>query len=167
MTQNKIQREVTDPMWSGRLVQGCDRGWLYEDCTLEHLISHLDRARQVATKARVHEKISAEFEGHGVIASIQMVELAELFELVDSLQRYLPWVMAACVGYERPEGADGTPAHFEVVSAHRTIDRARQWMHYHQKLMSGLLVVKEHPVPVLSVFDPRAQPDRFAGDWVD
>lgn len=165
MTVNKIERDVDDPMWSGRLVQSCDGGWLYEDCTLGHLSSHLVAGMKVIEKLLHHEKLG--IEGHGVLPVRQAGQVASLFELLDSLQRCLPWVEAWCVGHEIDEGSDGTPAHFEVVSAHLHGYAAYNWKKAHAALMSETLIVKQWPVPVLSIFDPRADALRFAGNWVD
>lgn len=165
MTRNKINREPTDPMWSGRLVQGADNGWVYEDCTLEHLQSHLEAALILVKGMRDHEQPG--FEGHGVVFMSQAEKMANLFELVDNLQRYLPWVKAYAVGHEVPEQGSGEfviPAHFEATLACVSKDQAEKFALYLNKLgiLEQPVTVSLEPVPVLQIMSPKASPEWFA-----
>src|SRR5579862_9032928 len=120
MTTNKINRTPDDPMWSGRYVQGADGGWDYSECTFEHLESHLVAALRQSIQMYLDERPYPSLDGHGVVAESCMEQLASLFELVDNLQRYLPWIRANCVGWWVRDCKDGTPDHFEIKTAHRS-----------------------------------------------
>lgn len=169
MTANKITRDITDARWSGRLVEGAEGGWGDEDCTFEHLASHLKAAGKLVEKLAPDEYYAS--SGHGWVESENAAKMAKLFELLDSLQRYLPWVEAWCVGEERgvAETYDvtgrvfcTTPAHFLAISAHEDRCDATQWATYIQPLYpKHPLCVRQAKVPVLMVRHADAEPERF------
>lgn len=129
MTRNAIRRDHNDPHWSGRLVEGSDKGWDYDEQDFDHLSTHLDRAQYLVKKMR-----NKEFHGmdddHGIVGLDQAIEMAVLFETVDNLQRYLPWVMGWCVcrKYIISNPGDEQEEYFDVMTAHRTRESADEWV---------------------------------------
>lgn len=163
MTKNKLNRTPDDPMWSGRLVQGTDGGWEYSDCTLDHLASHLKKALNLVEYLSIKGwERTDDHEGHGVLSSEALSALAQLHETVDSLQRTLPWIDAWCVGFKMPAGKDGTPEHYEVITAHRSVGEANPWATEAQhRYPDKSLMIFKHPVPILQIIHPDATPDRW------
>lgn len=161
-TNHHLRRNHGDPYWSGRLVEGSEHGWDYEDCTTDHLIEQLEDALEHARLVQKSERTDAKFEGHGIVHQKAAWDLAWLFETVDNLQRYLPWVDAWCVGY------DGKDSIFRPITAHLDYYQAENYKPYVQALMSSTIEVKivKYPVPILMIMNPNADPKRFVADIV-
>lgn len=166
MTNNKIRRDHSDPQWSGRLVEGADNGWRYDECTFHHLASHLNAAREIITNLATREFYDDSFDGHGVL-NVQCayevdptvhVKMAELFELVDNLQRYLPWVQGWCVA----EYYNNAP---DILSAHLRLEDARRWADW-WVAQAGYrpkhpILVVWLPAPILAFHHPDDEPGRI------
>lgn len=158
MTRNQIRRPHNDPKWSGRYVQGADNGWEYDECTTEHLLVHLMTAASwVKAIPRGAESFPVEWDGHGVLETRYAKDLAMVFELVDNLQRYLPWVEGQCV---MARFHDTDP--WDVVSAHTTLADAMRWAAAWVTLpIDRQYDIQFLPAPILMFRHPDADPFTF------